>query len=74
MFYCIYCDTERDDSLINTIYKNSIKCDICVRNGTKLTDTRVYCICGASHVKNQTTHLAHIKSKNHLKFLKGLSS
>jgi len=73
MFYCKFCDTERDDSLIGIEYKCSIKCDICIRNGTKLNDRRVNCICGVSHIKNNTTEKAHLKSKNHIKFLNSLN-
>jgi hypothetical protein len=74
MFFCKYCGLDRDDSLIGIEYKCSIKCDICIRKGTKLTDTRQKCVCGVSYTNNSTTHTAHIKSKNHLEYIKGLSS
>ena len=73
MFYCKYCRSERDDSLINTVYKNSIKCDICARNGTKLTDSKLHCVCGVSFINNVTTEIAHLKSRNHIKILNSLN-
>jgi hypothetical protein len=70
MFYCKYCGIDRDDSLIGFEYKCSIKCDICIKRGTQLGDIKKKCICGVSYNNNVTTHKAHIKSKNHLQFIK----
>ena len=74
MFYCKYCRTERDDILAGIEYKRSIKCYICVRRGTKLTDSRVQCPCGVSYINTVTTEVAHLKSKIHLHYVKELFS
>ena len=70
MFYCKYCKNNRDDNLISIIYKQSIKCDICVKNGVKLSDRRNLCECGISHINNHTTLIAHQKSKIHTEYIK----
>jgi uncharacterized protein YuzB (UPF0349 family) len=73
MFYCKYCNNERDDSLVGVEYKCSIKCDICVRRGTQLKNSKKKCDCGVSYTNNVTTHKAHLKSVNHNVFLNRLN-
>lgn len=68
MFYCKYCNQNKDDSQIHTEFKKSIKCVDCVRKNIGIDIyKKSICKCGSSYSIN--SFHTHLKTLRHIKFI-----
>jgi hypothetical protein len=72
MFYCVYCEKDKEDCVGDIHYKRSIKCSECAKNFANRTTTyTINCECGIS--LKSTGRMRHLASVIHKRYLTSLS-
>jgi hypothetical protein len=71
MFYCVYCEKDKEDSLGDIHYKQSIKCAQCAQNfANRKSHYTINCECGIT--LKSTGRMRHLASVVHKRYLTSL--